>query len=490
MNWIDSVVSYVSPQAGVRRAQARMALDASRAYEGAKLSRATQDWNASGGSANAEIGPAISRLRNRCRDTVRNNEYAWRGLESLVANTVGTGPVAKLEDQVLWDEWTEYSDADGQLNFGGQIELAHRTRREVGEVLVRFRMRDPDAFPYAIPLQLQVLEPDHLDDSKLGVLPNGNVAIYGVEFNAIGQRVAYWLFPEHPGEVVSWRRASMESRRVPASEVLHYYRKRRPSQVRGVAEYATSLMRYRNHADYELAEQVRKKTEACFVAMVRTDDPSQQLGNTAGQAKGPPRQEKMTPGMIKYLSNAEDVTFGSPSSGGNYGEFTTGQLQALAAGAGCTLEMMTGNYAQLSFSGGRLSRLSLQPLIEQEQWLALVPMLLNPIAQRWQQTARLAGKRRGPAAPRALWTMPRMPLQDLLKEAMGIKQLVLAGLMSLPEAIRELGYDPLAVLKENAEYRSALAEAGVLVDSDPAVALKLLSPEAAAKVLDTLLGEK
>lgn len=477
-NWIDQFVAYVAPEQGVRRVQARLALDMARQYEAAKITRSTGDWVANGGSANAEIGSSLARVRNRTRQMVRDNEYASRGLDALVAMTIGTGPIAKAPDQALWDRWTQYCDAEEQLDFSGLVELAHRIRRESGEVLVRFRVRDPDA-GYEVPLQLQVLEPDHLDDGKTGPLSNGNYAICGKEFNVIGQCVAYWLFPEHPGEIVTLRRRTFESRRVPATEVLHYYRKRRASQVRGISEFATTLMRLRNLGDYELAELVRKKIEACFVAFVKTDNPGEQLGDTAGQAKGPPRQEKLSPGMIKYLPNADSVTFGTPQASGGYGEYTTTQLTAVAAGAGCTYEMMTGDQSKLSFSGGRMAMLSMKPLIEQEQWLALIPMLLNPVANRFQQTARLAGRQRG--APQVFqWTMPRIPLHDLLKEALGIKELISGGLMSLPEAIRELGYDPLTVLKEQSDYMAQLKVAGVLVDTDPAVDKKLLSPATAA----------
>jgi capsid protein len=38
--------------------------------------------------------------------------------------------------------------------------------------------------------------------------------------------------------------------------------------------------------------------------------------------------------------------------------------------------------------------------------------------------------------------------------------------MSLPEAIRQMGYDPDTVLEEQQEYFAKLDAAGVLVDSD------------------------
>lgn len=487
MNWLDRAVALIDPVAGVRRAQARLALDQVRMYEAAKVGRRTEGWLAGSTSANAEVLPSLARVRNRCRQVVRDNEYASRGLDALVAYTVGTGPVAKAPDQALWDRWTRECDLEGQLDFGGIIEGTQRCRREAGESLIRLWHVDPSTME--VPLKLQALEPDHLDETKTGPVGlGGNMCIAGVEFNATGQRVAYWIFPTHPGEVVNFRASSLQSVRVPASEILHYYRKRRLAQVRGMPELATALLRLRDLADYEMAELVRKKIEACFVAFVQTDDPHAQLGDTNGQAKGPPRQEKMSPGMIKYLRNGEGVHFGSPSSSGGYVEYNGTQLRAIAAGAGCTYEDMTGDHSQQSFSGGRLSKLALRPLIEQEQWLALAPMVLNPIAARFQQVARLAGRQKGATAP-ITWTMPRMQMGDLLKEALGIKELIKGGLISLPEGIRELGYDPDTVLKENKDYQAQLRDAGVMVDTDPAVALKLLPPEKQAQIFDSLLKD-
>ena len=89
-----------------------------------------------------------------------------------------------------------------------------------------------------MPLQLQLLEPDHLDASKTGEAPGGGFVIQGVEFDALGRRRAYWLYPVHPGEVAMVRKASLVSQPVPASSVLHLFDRLRPGQVRGVPWFA------------------------------------------------------------------------------------------------------------------------------------------------------------------------------------------------------------------------------------------------------------
>ena len=74
-----------------------------------------------------------------------------------------------------------------------------------------------------MPLQLQILEADHLDETYNTVAPNGNEIRMGIEFDKAGKRAAYWMFREHPGEVFMTVRNQFDRIRIPASEILHAY---------------------------------------------------------------------------------------------------------------------------------------------------------------------------------------------------------------------------------------------------------------------------
>mgnify|MGYP006212393153 CR=1 FL=1 len=69
-------------------------------------------------------------------------------------------------------------------------------------------------------------------------------------------------------------RRRLESLAIPASEVLHLYEKQR-TQARGVPWGAPVIRSLRDLDDYEVAELVRKKTEACVTAIVFGDDEAQ-----------------------------------------------------------------------------------------------------------------------------------------------------------------------------------------------------------------------
>ncbi|HIJ94046.1 MAG TPA: phage portal protein, partial [Rhodospirillaceae bacterium] len=306
MNWLDQTVGFFSPRAGLRRARARAAMNIlRRGYEGAKLGRRTEGWRAPGSGSNAEISAALPRLRDRSRDLVRNNPYAAKGVNALVGNLVGSGLKARaragdaaLNDQAdkLWTRFTAECDADGRTDFHGLQALAARAMVESGECLVRIRpRRTGDGL--AVPLQLQVLEADHLDTLRSGEVVSGGFIHQGIEFDRLGRRVAYWLYPVHPGEVATFRRGSLQSKRVSAADVCHVFERLRPGQERGVPWFAPAIIKMRDLDEYDDAELVRKKIEACFAAFVLDSDDGETLGEV-GEDEAGRRIETFEPGMI------------------------------------------------------------------------------------------------------------------------------------------------------------------------------------------------
>ncbi len=485
MNWFDRVVGSVAPQAALRRARHRAAIAMlSRSYEGARTGRRTDGWVVAGSSANAEIGTALVRLRDRSRDLVRNNPYAAKAVQAVVSNLVATGIMpraravlgsepedAAANDQAdkLWARFAETCDADGLTDFSGLQALAVRAMVESGECLVRIRERRIDD-GLAVPLQLQLLEPDHLDAGKTGDLPGGGFIIQGVEFDALGRRRAYWLYPVHPGEVAMFRKASLTSQPTPAASVLHLFDRLRPGQVRGVPWFAPVILKLRDLDDYDDAELVRKKIEACFAAFVTGSDDEETLGNATTDTTGR-RVESFEPGMIEYLAPGKDVKFATPSHAGGYGEYMRVQLHAIAAGVGLTYELLTGDLSQVNYSSIRAGLLEFRRRMEALQWQLLVPGLCRPVWQRFVATSQAIGAL-PEAAIDAEWTAPRFEAVDPLKDIQADILAVRAGLMTLKEAIARQGYDPAHVLAEIGATNGELDALGIVLDTDPRKATK------------------
>ncbi|HBP5622620.1 TPA: phage portal protein, partial [Pseudomonas aeruginosa] len=200
-------------------------------YEGAGTGRRAAGWDAPEAALNAVAIPALPTLRKRSRAAVRNDPYAASAISKRVSNLIGTGitPRARLDDaalrealNLLWEDWVDESDADDRTDFYGLQMIIARMVEEAGECFVRRRNRRPED-GLAVPLQLQVLPPDFVPVDRNFKTRSGNVVRAGIEFDAIGRRVAYWMWQSHPGDPAAPRRGYNQLNRIPADQVLHIF---------------------------------------------------------------------------------------------------------------------------------------------------------------------------------------------------------------------------------------------------------------------------
>jgi len=473
-NWLDRTIATVAPRAAVRRVMARAAFEeVTRKYDGAALGRLRQGWKASGSSADSEIGAALPLLRARHRDLVRNNAHARKAVSTWKNNIVGAGIMARsnsadpelnaLTDE-LWKEWVEQADADGQLDFYGLQELAVGIMVEGGEALVRRRLQAPGS-GLRVPLQIQILEGDHLDHSKSGATSAGRTAVQGVEFDQAGRRAAYWLFPEHPGNTWISGKGRYLSSPVPASDLLHLYRKER-TQTRGVPWGASIITDLHDDADYDLAERIRKKTEACIVAIVTgAEEGDETIAPKVTDADGN-TIEKFEPGMIAYAHDGKSVTFNNPPTMGGYAEYKGVNFHKIAAGYLIPHALMTGNLKEVNFTSSRVGLVDFRRLVDAIQWLTVAPMLLNPVRRWFCAAAHLAGELPVPYVP-CEWNPPAFesvnPLDDANAELIDMR----SGTVSWDEAVSKRGRNPDDVMNEIADRQKKFDELGLIFDSDP-----------------------
>ena len=475
----ERVLAAFSPRLAAERAFYRFTLEQVRAYEAAKVGRRNEGWIASGTSANAEIGPAAARIRARVRALVRDNPYMSTAVRKLGDKIVGTGIMPRLRvarDEVerrdaakaAWEEFSANCDPEGRLDFYGAQKLAARTMFESGEVLIRFIPR-PSSWRLAVPLQLQVLEPDYLDASLTKRLDNGGAIIQGVEFDKDGRRVAYWLYPEHPGESIGLGGVlGLQSQRIASSEILHIFDPLRPGQARGVSPFSSVVIKTRDVDEYDDAELMRRKIAACFAAFVtRAGNVTSPLSATATTDTDGRRIERISPGMVQYLAANEDVKLASPPGADGYLDYMKVQLHAIAAGTGMTYEQLTGDLSGVNFSSIRAGLIDFWDLVDHQQHLVLIPQLCRPVWRRVGQVLAATGRRDLSQPFDAIWTPPYRRYVDPEKEVGATRDAIRSGLTSLPQAIAETGEDPDAVLEDIAESNKQLDALGIVLDTDP-----------------------
>lgn len=454
--WLDRAIGWVSPRAGLRRVVVRGAL--ARAYEGASRADGWRPRRA-GASARADYLADARELRHRARALVSNVPYIAQAVNVMVSCTVGTGitprwlgPGADVAAK-RWAEWVRVADYDGLLDFYGLQGKAWGTMKVDGEVLVRLRERRTG--PTTVPLQLQLLEIDWLDIERNEVI-GSNEIISGIEFNQRGERVAYWLFDRHPGDV-GFRATLRESQRVPAAEIIHLFNPARPGQQAGISALAPIIAKARDLQVYEDAEQARKNLETRLAALGEWDEsllegvklPEQMSGDRG--AGGAPATvdlgELSGGGIIGLPPGMRNPTIISPTAAPGYVDYVKHQQKNIAAGFGVPYEFMTGDMTEVNFSSSRVRTNQYRRDVEREQWTLLVPMLCDRVATRWLQLSDLAGPR-ADVNPYADWTTPKWasvnPAQDVAADLSEIK----GGLCSISEKIRQRGYVPELVFSE------------------------------------------
>ena len=468
----DRMLLKVAPGWALARARSRAAAAVlARNYEAASTGRRTQNWARKTTDANTAAGTALATLRAHSRDLVRNNAWARNALRVVVRNTVGWGispkPVgagrnAKLRD--AWDRWsnTTECDAAGRSTFAGLEKLVMRTVAESGEALVRRRWRRPED-GLSLPLQLQVLEPDYLDTAKHGVRGvQGGLIVRGIEFDAIGRRVAYWLFDSHPGSDLG---AGPVSRRVDAREIVHVYDLERAGQDRGVPWLAAAIVNLKDFDEFEDAQLMRQKIAACFAAFVTDIDGGG--GGTLGEPDATdPLVETLEPGMIQRLPLGKDIKFAAPPATTDDG-FSVRTLRRIAAAVGVTYEDLTGDYSQVNFSSARMSRIAHWGNVYDWQWHVLIPQFCDPVWGWAMEAAALGGLvSASKPAPLAEWTAQPMAMTEPDREARANVTMIRSGQKTLSQVIREQGGDPVAHLAEYAADMAKLDAAGIWLDSD------------------------
>lgn len=477
-NFIDRAIGYVAPERGLARMQARARMAASKMavnyFDGASSSRRTDGWRRVNGDANSTTLGSLPRLRESCRDLIRNNGWAHRGVEAIVSNTIASGikPGIDAGDDDATEKALEKKlrrhfgrvdvDADGLLNLAGLQALAMRAIVESGEVIIRRRARFASD-GYELPFQIQVLEGDYIDSSKNGSLAGGNTAIQGVEFDGRGKRVAYWLFSQHPGSALGF---TSTSRRVPAANVIHAFRVDRPGQVRGIPWLAPIVLRLNDWNDFIDAQLVRQKIAACYAGF-RTTDEEDDSSLADPDYDGGFDVEQFEPGMIERLSGGESITFTTPPQVEGLMDYSKVTLREIAAGLGITYEALTGDLHGVTFSAGRMGWLEFQRNIVAWREHLFVPQICHGIERWFFEAATLVGAM--PANDNEVemtWTAPRREMIDPVKETAGDNAEVRAGFASRRSKVLERGRNIEDVDAETEKDMARADKAGLIFDSD------------------------
>jgi lambda family phage portal protein len=452
------------------------------AYEsGSSGGRRALGWEAPNASANAATASAPV-IRTRCRDAVRNDAWARAIVETLVDDVIGWGikPLSRALDetfraelQALWDEWGAVADADGVLDIAGLQASAVRTMAIDGEIFGRLRRRKPED-GLVVPLQLQLLPAEICPAEHTTRTSAGNDIKQGIEYDAIGRRVAYWMRETPPGEENSVNNSST-LHRVPADQVVHMFEPLRPGQRRGVSMLAPALVRLRELDLYSDATLLRLQTSTLTVGILKGASPEGDYHPLTGERISETAPDgrpvlRMQPGTFQEIGPGETLEFNKPPDPPvGFRDYTEHELRAAGAAVGVPYECFSHNWGA---TNDRLARVVLNQYrrrVHRLLWSVVVPQLLRPLWQEWFRAAVLSPSittgsttwdKRVTFAPHAHAYVH--PVQDVAS----YREAIRCGLTSRAAAVSETGEDVEVIDAQIAGDNKRADRLGLKLDSD------------------------
>lgn len=418
--------------------------------------------------ASADVGPngALGEhdvIRRRSRHTYRNDPLYRQAMRQVANNVIhyGIKPIIPYPDLAeLWEDWVEQADSRGQLDFYGMQWHAVFTTSLSGEVLFRFRERRDDDMD-AVPLQLQMMEGDHLPLTLTQQAANGNWIVGGVERDAIDRVAAYHMYRHHPSDW-SGRTNALMPEPVPARDVILMYLPERPGDTRGVPWAAPALNTFDALRTYDIAELERKKGTSTYGGFYErpVDDDGAVPGALPADDEGAMLQP-LEPNTWVELPPGYKVTFSQPpSSDANYGPYRRENISMAAVSVGLAYEHLTLNFEKLGDRQYRAMMLEVGRLIESLQYHMVVQQLCKPTWKRFVQTAISSGKWTPPVNARLRdymrveWVSPARGHIHPVQEVAAVAAAISAGLLSRKRGVALMGDDVEKIDLENARDKA------------------------------------
>lgn len=397
---VDSLVAVFAPGAAAKRSHARRIYRhmAQRNYEAARKDRMTANWQTSNRAPDLELLGDADTIRARARDLVKNNAYARGIVKAKVRNIVGTGiiPQATTPSETFndfiertWVRWQQAAELTGRLSFYELQRLALAEVETAGEVLLHFVDMHEDRLR-GVPLGIEMIDADRFAADYLyprnKAPESGNEVRRGVEVDAAGRPVAYWLYPNHPQDLNSYY-GNWRAERYSAFDFLHLFKQERVGQTRGVSGFAPIVHWLKQLGFYVDNELQASAVASCFSAAITTlagpaDGGLADTIDSSSSDTDSNQYEYMQPGMIFRLLPGEDVKAIDPARPNTQADaWINLMLRSMAVGTGLSYERLARDYSRTNFSSNRASDLEdRRDFVHEQQWL--IQHLCEPV---WRQ---------------------------------------------------------------------------------------------------------
>lgn len=438
-NIIDRCVEAVAPVYAVRRSAARSALrflNSGYGNYGANLTKKSlRGWEYHGGSAKEDIEDNIDVLRQRSRDAYMGVPVASSALKTLRTNVVAGGLIPapqidgeylglsseeteRLQEQIirefsLWAD-TPDCDMDGLGNFYKLQQLSYLGYLMNGDAFALLPAREQKGQPYSLRVRVveadRICSPDGYDRLTPCKVRGHDVhnIVQGVETDAEGMVVAYWVCNRHPlsdssalGAGLEWTRVEARGTESGRRNIVHVITRERAGQLRGVPVLAPVLEALKQLGRYTEAEINAAVISAMFTVFVQpataTDDrpfgemlPDDMLIDAEDQGS-----VELGSGAIVGLNPGETVAFADPKHpNAGYDRFTEAMIKQIGAALEIPPEVISKQFStSYSAARGALNEFWRSCGVQRDDF---VDSFCQPVYEEWLAEAVARGRIRAP----------------------------------------------------------------------------------------------
>jgi lambda family phage portal protein len=378
-----------------------------REYAAAAVNRLTADWISSRTAIDADVRRGLIPIRERARDLVKNNDYAKAFIRNLRINVVGPhgftlqmnvrksdGKPDKDANKRISDAWQEWTDrllcsVDGQHSLRGLCDQLIQYIGRDGEGMLRIVNMSGEKYG----MQLQVIEPELLDELKSIRIDANTFIKMGVQMNIWRRPLAYHLrvidpiFDLYGATPLSPNEHSVVSSR----ELLHGFDREYSNQTRGISWLVQTMFRLKMLTGYEEAAVINARVGASKMGFFRDPiDHDAKFTGTDADADGN-TVVTAAPGTFEDIGPKEFVAWDPKYPDQAHEQFMMSMLKGAASGLGQAYMSIAGDLSQANYSSMRAGLLPERDNYTMIQtWFA--ETFLYPVFRYWLENALMRGE--------------------------------------------------------------------------------------------------
>jgi len=360
LSWLDNLIGFVSPERGAKREAWRQNLEELRSYDAGSSDRSNANWRVTNQSAEFTDRFSRDNVRARARDLERNSDMMNSVTGAYKRNVVGGGYAlqVKTPDEVLnkeiekqWKRWCKKKNCDvtGTQSFNQMLRMAVERKKVDGGMLFIKRYTDGGIVPFKI----QAIEVDELDISQMTPKEVTNRVVGGIEYSSYNKPMGYWI------KRYSIDGYTMENPiYIEAKDVIFYFSKKRPSQIREMSDMSPTITRIRDANEFMVAVSVKERIAACLSVFIKKTIPTTGMGRGSEKTNVNGKMEyegkTISPGMIKELNAGDEIQVVNPTGQATDAtSYIKLQQRLVGAGQGISYEATSRDMSETNYSSAR-----------------------------------------------------------------------------------------------------------------------------------------